>query len=160
MDDHISARDYMEEALFGKAGVAERRRKAEVQHEFNLAEIRARSKALVWTGTAEQLTAIVRGWYEAGLIRADNLQDALEKASAHFVTPSGASAIPLSLPESIPEPILKQEAAGFSHSYQKVRFRGQDYDLTAHRYAPGILKVLHESLRGGEPGLTTAQMRI
>ena len=94
MDDHISARDYAEEMLFGKVGVAERRRKAELEHELDLAKVRAQSKALVWTGTAEQLTAIVRGWYEAGLIRVDNLQDALEKASAHFVTPKEPASSP------------------------------------------------------------------
>jgi hypothetical protein len=158
-DAPTHVRDYFDEMLYGKEEILARKRRAELEHERELAEIRTRSKALVWTGAAEQLTAIVRAWYESGLMQAENLQDALEKASTHFVNPSGANIVTLSFTKSIPEPTIRKDAATFSDSYQRVRFRAQDYDLTGHRYAPRILKVLHESLRKGEPGLTTSQIR-
>lgn len=127
-EDHPqNVSDILEEMMYGgKEGVAKRRRSATLEYERELAQIRRDSHALIWTGTAEQLIAIITAWYEAGLIQADNLQNALEKAATHFVAVSGARIITLPSPESTPEPTVKKDAAVFSHSYQWVRFRGQD----------------------------------
>lgn len=67
-----------------------------------------------------------------------------------------AQSQPTSIAPDEPKP-----SAIFTHSptYQKLLFRGQEYDLTRHRYASKIVKVLHESLEAGELGLTTVQIR-
>lgn len=70
---------------------AERQR--ELEHERRLATIRAQSHALVWTGTAEELTAAITKWYESGSIIAESLDDALQKASIHFLSPDGTLVI-------------------------------------------------------------------
>jgi hypothetical protein len=69
-------------------------------------------------------------------------------------------------PDSTPRPHESttqpcNETAIFSPSptYQKLLFRGKEYDLTQYRYAPQILRILHESVKKGEPGLTTSQIR-
>ncbi len=143
-----------------KEGVAKKRRQAELEHEKELAKIRTQSKALIWTVTAEQLTTIITSWYEAGLLQAESVQDALEKAAPHFVTPGGARIITTQTPPtSLTASTVRRDVALFSASYQAVTFRGQTYDLTAHKYAPRILKVLHESLIKGDPGLTTSRIR-
>ena len=120
------------------------------------AEIRAQSHALVWTGTHEELTATIKRWFESGWIVAESLQNALQLASIHFRRPDG---MPVILPFA---PSSEQDySAVFSPSatYQRIVFRGEEHDLTQHRYAPGIVKVLHESLKKGERGLTVKQIR-
>ncbi len=69
-------------------------------------------------------------------------------------------------PDSTPKPQESttqpcNETAIFSPSptYQKLLFRGKEYDLTQYRYAPQILRILHESIKNGEPGPTTSQIR-
>jgi hypothetical protein len=142
--------------MHGKEGVAQRRRAAELQHERELAKIRRESHALIWAGMAEELLETIRRWYEAGWLMAESPQDALQKAAIHFVKPDGTMVIKPSAPTA-----TQDTSAIFSSSpsYQKLTFRGNEYDLTGHSHAPGILKVLHESLKKGEPGLTTKQIR-
>ena len=85
-----------------------------------------------------------------------NVHDALRLASVHFLKPDGMPAIRLSAitPEA-------ESLEVFSHSpnYQKIVFRGKDFDLTNLSYAPLVLKELHESHNSGELGLTTSQIR-
>jgi hypothetical protein len=131
-------------------------RQAELSHERQLAAIRKESHALVWTGTPKELTTTIARWYESGWIFADSLQDALRKAGIHFVRPDGMPVIKPSVSAKEPETI---EAFSPSPTYQKLIFRGKEYDLTHHIYAPVILKVLHESLNKGESGMTTNQIR-
>jgi hypothetical protein len=131
-------------------------RNSELYHERQLAAIRAESYALVWTGTPEELTGTIKRWYESGWIAAPSLPDALQMASIHFRRPDGMPVIRLF------DPTLEQDrSAVFSPSptYQKIAFRGKDYDLSGHTHAPHILKVLHESLNNGELGMTTLQIR-
>src|ERR1700739_2519123 len=85
----FSIKDALEEQMNGKEGVAQRRRAAELEHERELVKIRRESHALVWTGTAEELISTIRRWYESGFLRADTLQDALQKAAVHFVDANG-----------------------------------------------------------------------
>jgi DNA-binding CsgD family transcriptional regulator len=77
---------------------AERQR--ELEHERRLAAIRAQSRALVWTGTAEELIATITKWYQSGRIVAESIQDALQKASIHFLSPEGTLVIPPSVKAS------------------------------------------------------------
>ena len=131
-------------------------RESELTHERHLAKIRAQSHALVWTGTTEELTGTVKRWFEAGWIAAESLQDALHLASIHFRKPDGTPAIQLFAPS-----LGQSDSTVFSASptYQKIVFRGKEYDLSGHTHAPRILKVLHESLNSGEWGMTTSQIR-
>jgi hypothetical protein len=149
--DPLNPKQYLSDAL---------RRNRERQDELDLerqkAEIRAQSYALVWTGTAEELTGNIKRWFESGCIVAESLEDALQIASIHFRRPDGMPVIgPL-------VSMNKQEySTVFSPSptYQKIIFRGKEYDLSGHTHAPHILKVLHESLNSGELGMTTLQIR-
>ena len=129
---------------------------AESLHEYNLARIRAQSHALVWTGSAEELTETIRRWYESGWLLAASLQDALQKAAIHFVDADGKLVIKPSAPT-----VSRNASVIFSASptYQTLTFRGKEYDLTGHKYAADILKVLHQSAMKGEPGLTIGQIR-
>jgi hypothetical protein len=68
-------------------------RQAEVAHAEQLAEIRARSRALVWTGTEAELIEAIRKFYESGWLAATDLQDALRLASLHFVRANGTAVI-------------------------------------------------------------------
>jgi len=65
------------------------------------------------------------------------------------------------IPVDPPSPDAPLAHVVFSHSptYQKLVFRGNEYDLTQHKYAPEIVRVLHESLKDGKAGLTTVQIR-
>jgi DNA-binding CsgD family transcriptional regulator len=65
----------------------------ELEHERRLAAIRAQSHALVWTGTPDDLIAILTEWYRSGRIVAESLEDALQKASIHFLNPDGTLVI-------------------------------------------------------------------
>jgi hypothetical protein len=67
----------------------ERERKQEIEHEQKLAAIRTQSRALVWTGPADELLNAIKKFYELGWIKADDLNDAIYKASLHFVGPDG-----------------------------------------------------------------------
>jgi hypothetical protein len=154
MSNEFPRRRLVDEILFVSAKKTEH--ELEVKHERELARIRAESHALVWTGTAEELTATITRWYESGWLIAASPQDALQKAAIHFVKPDGTLVIKPSAPTA-----EQDTSAIFSPSatYQKLIFRGKEHDLTGHSHAPGILKVLHESLKRGEPGLTTKQIR-
>jgi hypothetical protein len=85
---------------------------------------------------------------------AESVQDALQKASIHFVKPDGTSAIKFAAPS-----LNEGDVFSPSPTYQKLTFRGVEYDLTQFRYAPRIVKALHESIKKGEHGLTTKQIR-
>jgi hypothetical protein len=131
----------------------ENERSAELHHEQRLAAIRTESHALVWTGEDEELTATVTKWYESGWLPATSLQDALLKATIHFSKPNGMPVIRLESPAELAEDFSP------SPNYQKLTFRGKEYDLTPYSHAPRILKVLHESFHHGEVGMTTSQIR-
>lgn len=68
-------------------------RKAELDHERDLAALRRQSNALVWCGTSDELTATITKWYESGWIVARSLTDALRQAGNHFVRPDGTAVI-------------------------------------------------------------------
>lgn len=80
-------------------------RSAELFHERQLAAIRAESHALVWKGSPEELTATITRWFEFGYIDAYSLEDALHKASIHFVRGDGGPALlfPALTTQSTPE---------------------------------------------------------
>jgi len=80
----------------------ERRR---LELEEQIAAIHARSHALVWTGTPEELSGTISRWYESGFLVAESLQDALQKAAIHFVKTDGTTVIkPPSAKPTKPEP--------------------------------------------------------
>jgi lambda repressor-like predicted transcriptional regulator len=85
----FNVKDAIEEHMYGKEGVAQRRRAAELEHECELVKIRRESHALIWTGTAEELTETIRRWYESGWLLAESSQDAFQKAAIHFVDTAG-----------------------------------------------------------------------
>jgi hypothetical protein len=64
------------------------------------------------------------------------------------IKPSAPAATPDATAVFVPSP-----------TYQKLTFRGKEYDLTGHKYAADIVRVLHQSATKGEPGLTIAQLR-
>jgi lambda repressor-like predicted transcriptional regulator len=68
-------------------------RRSELDHERRKAEIRAESYALIWKGSPEELTATITRWFESGYIDAYDLDDALHKASIHFVRHDGSPAL-------------------------------------------------------------------
>lgn len=140
--------------ISGDSTLREIKREEEVEHERQLAMIRAESHALVWYGTTEELVTTITRWYENGWIIADGVQSALEKASVHFRKPDGAPVIKTFIP-----PRVHTGTFSASASYQKVTFGGKEYNLAQHRHAPAVLKALHESLTKGESGLTTTQIR-
>lgn len=152
----VNQRDLIHEMLLGKDALAKRRRAEEVEHERELARIRTESHALVWTGTPEELIETITRWYKSGLLVAESLQDALQKAAIHFLKPDRTLVIRPSAPTT-----TQDISAIFSPSptYQKLTFRGKEYDLTGHKYAADILKALHQSATKGEPGLTIGQIR-
>ncbi|HEY6352293.1 MAG TPA: hypothetical protein VI636_23085 [Candidatus Angelobacter sp.] len=96
----------------------------------------------------------IKGFYEKGWIQADDLADALREASLHFIKPDGT-------PITSSPAIQQASKAIFSASptYRKVTFRSKEYDLTPYRYAPKIVKALHESIQRGEQGMTVRQIR-
>jgi len=103
--------DFIEELKHGPGGRKGAERRAEIAHERELALIRTESHALVWTGTAGDLTATITKWFEAGWIVAESLQDALQKASLHFRKPDGTAAIvPVALPAATPSPQVSRES--------------------------------------------------
>ncbi|MFZ0914536.1 MAG: helix-turn-helix transcriptional regulator [Candidatus Korobacteraceae bacterium] len=65
------------------------RRQEEIAHEEKLAAIRARSHALIWTGSESELVDTISRWYGSGWLVAGSLQDALQKAAIHFVGTDG-----------------------------------------------------------------------
>ena len=66
-----------------------RDRQDELDLERQKAEIRAQSHALVWKGSPAELVSTITRWYKSGWIEAESVQDALERASIHFVDPQG-----------------------------------------------------------------------
>jgi lambda repressor-like predicted transcriptional regulator len=96
-----------------EAHIQQGERQRELEHERQLAAIRAQSHAFVWTGTAEELIATITKWYESGRIVAESLQDALQKAAIHFLRPDGTPAmVPTVLANAAPsKPVAAQQAA-------------------------------------------------
>jgi hypothetical protein len=134
-------KDVFEEMLLGKEGVAEKRRAGELEHERELAKIRRESHALIWTGTAGELTDTIKQWYESGWLMAESLQDALQKASIHFAKPDGT---PVLKPASI-APASQQSARfrALDESYQVIEFDGHQYELTPIQST--VIRVLHKA---------------
>jgi DNA-binding CsgD family transcriptional regulator len=90
--------------ISGKSFLRRQQQKEELEHERQLAAIRTQSHALVWTGTPDDLMAIITQWYRSGRIVAESLQDALQKASIHFLSPDGTLIIlPSVKPSTTPE---------------------------------------------------------
>jgi lambda repressor-like predicted transcriptional regulator len=84
--------------------------RVELDHQRELASIRAQSHALIWTGTVEELTKTISRWYEAGWLTAESPQDALQKAAIHFVDTNGKPIIkPTSAKTSQTKPTSKTE---------------------------------------------------
>jgi hypothetical protein len=105
-DQPHNVHDIIQEMMYGKDGVAKRRREAELEHERELAKIRRESHAIVWTGTSEELKRTISRWYSAGWLQADSEENALRKATIHFIRPDGSSALtpsPATLPQAIGE---------------------------------------------------------
>jgi len=75
--------------------------------ERQIAAIHAEARALVWTGTAEELTATITRWYESGCLMAESLADALRKASMHFVKPDGSLVL---TPQPTSTPVPQEQA--------------------------------------------------
>jgi hypothetical protein len=155
-DTFRNPKDILEEMLLGQGGVLAKRGQEQLDLERKLAAIRAQSHALTWTGTTEELTETITRWYESGWLTAESLQDALQKASIHFAKPDGTPAI-----KPASTGVAQDNAAIFSPSptYQNLTFRDKEYDLTGHKYAADIVRVLHQSSAKGIPGLTIAQIR-
>jgi hypothetical protein len=72
----------MAELMLGKEGVRKQEHEAQLKRERE-------SHALVWTGTEGQLVEEIKKLFDAGLVRAKDLPDALQKAAIHFVDPDG-----------------------------------------------------------------------
>jgi hypothetical protein len=103
--------DFMEELKHGPGGRKGAERRAEIAHARELALIRTESYALVWTGTADELTTTITKWFEAGWIVAESLQDALQKASVHFRKSDGTAAIvSAALPAAMPSRQASRES--------------------------------------------------
>lgn len=83
----------------------EARQAEELAHEERLAAIRARSRALIWTGPENELIEAISRFYDSGWISATTLDDALEKAAVHFVKPDGKPVI--KAPSTTPRPLAK-----------------------------------------------------
>ena len=81
--------DFREELIYGPGGRRGAERRAEIAHERELSAIRMNSRALIWAGPVDELTRAITRWYESGWIVAESLQEALQKASSHFVGPNG-----------------------------------------------------------------------
>jgi lambda repressor-like predicted transcriptional regulator len=84
-------------------------RRAEVEHESQLALIRMQSHALIWTGTPDDLVAAITRWYESGWLMAASLQDALQKAAYHFLRSDGTAVI--APPAGVPAVDVKPETS-------------------------------------------------
>jgi len=117
---------------------AERRR--ELEHETKLAEIRARSYALIWTGPKEDLVEAITTFYKAGWIQAADLADALRKAAFHFVGPDGRPVI--EVPETL-EPGITPRFKPLDNNYQTIEFDGKEYPLTSTQST--VIRVLHKA---------------
>ncbi len=117
------------------------REQQELDHARELAAIRAQSHALTWTGTPEQLTETIRQWFESGSLRAESLQDALQKASIHFAKPDGT---PVLKPVSIaPEARESARFKPLDEHYQVIEFDGRQYELKPTQST--IIRVLHRA---------------
>ena len=92
----------------------DRERDADLELEREKAEIRAQSHALIWKGSPEELTATITRWFEAGYLDAYSLDDALHKASIHFVRHDGGSA--LLFPASASQPVSEPQDEAKSRS--------------------------------------------
>jgi hypothetical protein len=133
--------DAIREMLIGKEGVAKEERQRQIEHERELAKIRTESHALVWTGTAEELTETIRRWYESGYLKAESLRDALQKAAIHFAKPDGT---PVLKPASIaPEAPDSARFKPLDDSYQVIEFDGRQYELTPTQST--VIRVLHKA---------------
>lgn len=137
----INQRDLIEEMLLGKDALAKRRRAEEIEHERELARIRTESHALVWIGTAEELTETIRRWYESGSLRAESLQDALQKAAIHFAKPDGTPVLkPISIAPEAQEPARFKP---LDEQCQAIEFDGRQYELKPTQSS--IIHVLYKA---------------
>lgn len=126
--------------LLGKDAIAKRRRAEELEHERELARIRAESHALVWTGPPEELKEAIRQWFDAGWIRAETLDAAFLKAAIHFVRPDGTSVITQPSPK-LASPSLRLKA--LDDEYQVIEFDGRQYELTPNQRT--VIRTLHKA---------------
>jgi hypothetical protein len=111
MDD---LRDHVKKALERASQRMERdaERERALAHERQLAIIRAQPDALIWRGPADELIAMITKCYESGWIIAESLENALQKASIHFLRPDGTLVIsprPEALSPSVPHLASKVE---------------------------------------------------
>lgn len=119
----------------------EARQRRELEHEQKLADIRTQSRALIWTGTEGELVEEITKFYRAGLLKADDLPDALQKAAIHFVSPDGK---PIIKPANIlPEAETPSRFKPMDEKYQSIEFDGRQYDLTPTQAI--IVRVLHKA---------------
>jgi hypothetical protein len=118
----------------------EARRQRELEHEQKLADIRTQSRALIWAGTEEELVEEITKCYRAGLLRADDLPDALQKAAIHFVRPDGK---PIIKPANILPPETSSRFRPMDERYQSIEFDGRQYELTPTQAI--IVRILHKA---------------
>jgi hypothetical protein len=117
-----------------------RERQDDLELERQKKEIRELSYALVWMGTADELTATITRWFESGWIVAPSLSDALQMASFHFADPNGN---PVILPAVLASPSHTSRFSPMDEHYQVVEFEGKPYDLTP--YESIIIRALHKA---------------
>jgi hypothetical protein len=140
MDDDFQ-KEFIERVRYGAGGKAGYERNQQLIHEEKLALIRTQSHALVWTGPADELRTIISRWYEAGWIISDSIEQALQKASIHFVKPDGS---PVLKPAEIAlQSVASSKFKSLDESYQVIEFDGRQYELTPTQST--IIRVLHAS---------------
>lgn len=118
----------------------EQERSRDIEHEKKLAEIRTQSRALVWTGPADELLNAIKRFYEAGWIKADDLVDAINKASLHFVGPDGKPIIGLTTPA---KPQITSRLKSLDEHYQTIEFDNKQYALTPTQST--VVRILHQA---------------
>ena len=130
--------------ISGKSFLRRQQQKEELEHERQLAEIRTRSHALVWTGTVEELNVTITKWYELGQIVAESLADALQKASIHFMRPDGTLVIVRDVKAGpAPESQWFGRFRPLDEDYQVIEFEKCVYELTPTQST--IIRVLHKA---------------
>ena len=77
------------------------------------------------------------------------------------VLPVLSESVPKAGPETTPKAAERVEESMFTHSdsYQQIHFRGKDYDLTSHRRAAAVVRVLDEARQRGELRVTAEVIR-
>jgi hypothetical protein len=104
-------------------------RRAELEHQRQVALIRLQSHALTWTGTQEELVTTVTKWYEAGWLVSPTLHDALQLAAYHFLRPDGSAVI---LPQGATAPPRSSKRfKPLEVGCRVIEFNGRQYSLTS-----------------------------